>query len=165
MAKWSKTLLLLVLAAGLLLAVIPVGAQAPPPSGPPPAAPPLSKPYPMGQVTMTFTEVGAGVGFQKGEGVLTYEGKQYTFKVTGMKLGAVGISKAVVEGDVYNLFSIGEFPGRYQGAGSGLAIFKGKEGQAFRNSKGVHILLRSQEKGVKLNIGPEGFTIRLQEAL
>lgn len=141
-----------------LFAAFGVGAQQP--------APPFSKPYPMGQVTITLKGIGvAGVGMQWGRGVLTYEGKEYAFKVRGIQVGTVGISEAHAKGDVYNLFNIAEFPGHYVEAGAGLAIFKGKEGQAFKNNKSVHILLKAAEEGLALNIGPEGFTIRLEKVL
>jgi hypothetical protein len=156
MARWYKPVLILSLAALFLLAAFGVGAQ---------QSPPFSKPYPVGQVTITLKAVGVGVGLEWGRGVLTCEGKQYIFKVRGIKVGSVGITEAHAKGDVYNLFSIAEFPGHYVAAGAGVAIFKGKEGQAFKNDQGVHILLKSAEKGVALNIGADGFTIRLEEAL
>jgi hypothetical protein len=97
--------------------------------------------------------------------VLTYKGKQYIFKIKGLQIGTVGISTATAIGEVYNLFSLGEFSGQYVAATAGLAIFKGKEGMAFTNEKGVHILLKAKEKGVNLSIGVEGFAIRMEEAL
>ncbi len=157
MARWYKPVLLLIVAACFLFAAFGVGAQE--------KEPPFSKPYPIGQVTITLKAVGAGVGLEWGHGVLTYKGKKYTFKVRGIKVGTVGIAEAHAQGDVYNLFSIAEFPGHYVAADAGLAIFQGKEGQAFKNTKGVHILLNSAEKGVALNIGADGFTIRLEQAL
>jgi len=159
MMHWSKVAVMVILAACLLLAGIPGAAQEKK------AEPPYSKPYPIGQVSIKITQVGAGVGVQWGKGTLTYKGKQYTFKVRGIQVATVGISAATAEGDVYNLFSIGEFPGHYVAVGAGATLFKGKSGDAFKNSQGVHILLKAKEKGVNFNIGPEGFTIRLEEAL
>jgi hypothetical protein len=145
------------MAALLLFSVVAVGAQE--------KEAPFSKPYPMGQVTITLKSVGAGVGIEWGGGILTYKGKAYKFKVRGINVGALGISKAVAHGDVYNLFNLAEFPGHYMAAGASLAIFKGKQGQAFKNDKGVHIFLKAPEKGMELKIGPEGFTVRLEEVL
>ena len=159
----AKTFTILTVAALFLVAIISINAQGQSPEagqkGSPPGAgkeAPFSKPYPIGQVTITLKAIGAGVGMEWGSGVLTYEGKQYTFKVRGIQVGAVGLAKATAKGDVYNLFSLGEFPGHYVAAQAGLAVFKGKEGQAFKNSKGVHILLKAEEKGMELKIGPEG---------
>lgn len=161
MVQWSKMAILMILAAMLLALSGPAAAQEKAKEG----EPPYSKPYPLGQVTIKITQVAAGVGVQWGKGTLTYKGKSYTFKVRGIQLVGVGISSGTATGDVYNLFSIGEFPGHYAAVGAGATLFKGKEGDAYKNSKGVHILLKSKEKGVNFNIGPEGFTVRLEEAL
>ncbi len=159
MVRWSKTFLILMLAAAFLITASYVGAQE---KG---KEPPYSKPYPMGQVTIHLKHVAAGVGAEWGSGVLTYEGKQYTFKVKGVEVGAAGIASVTAKGNVYNLFSLGEFPGRYMAVGQAAALFKGEEGDAFRNSKGVHIILKAVEKGVNLKFGAEGFTIKMEEAL
>jgi hypothetical protein len=119
----------------------------------------------MGFVTIELKHLAAGVGLEWGNGVLTYKGKKYTFKVKGVQIGAVGLSKLTARGDVYNLFSIAEFPGEYAAVGAGAAIIKGKEGQEYANAKGVHIVFKGTEKGLNLAIGPEGFTVRLEEAL
>jgi hypothetical protein len=137
----------------------------------PPASPegakeaPYTKPYPMGFVSIDLKRVSAGIGLEWGKGVLTYKGKKYTFKVKGLQLGAVGISKLTAKGEVYNLFELAEFPGQYAAVAAGAAIIKGKEAQDFRNLKNVHIVFKGTAKGLNLNIGPEGFTIALEEAL
>jgi hypothetical protein len=161
--NWSKTFFILVVAALFLAGIIPINAQGPPAGNPKEGA--YAKPYPMGSVTIDITAVGVGVGVQWGKGVLTYKGKQYTFKVKGMQIASVGISKATAKGDVYNLFGIAEFPGQYAAVGAGATVIKGKEAQTFENHKGVKIVLSSTPKGLNLNIGPEGFYIEMEQAL
>ncbi len=154
MARCYKPVLILSLAALFLFAAFGVGAQ---------QSPPFSKPYPMGHVSITLKSVAAGVGLQWGRGVLSYKGKEYTFKVKGMQVGSVGISEVHAKGDVYNLFDIGQFAGHYVAGGAGMAIFKGKQGQVFKNSRDVHIWLSGTEEGMALNVGPNGFDIDLEE--
>lgn len=187
MVRWSKIFLLQILAGLFLLAGTYAGAQekvpapgqaptvtpAPPPAPEmaPPASPegvkepPYSKPYPLGLVTITLKHVGAGVGVEWGNGVLTYKGKKYTFKVKGLQVGTVGISKVTAKGEVYNLFQLAEFPGQYAAVDASAAIIKGKERQDFKNPKGVHIVFKGTEKGLNFSIGPEGFTVRMDKAL
>jgi hypothetical protein len=183
MVRWSKTFLMISLAGLFLLAGAYVGAQekaAAPEKAPetgklgqmaPPATAegakeaPYSKPYPMGFVSIELKSLGAGVGLQWGNGVLTYKGKKYTFKVKGLQIGKVGIAKMTAKGEVYNLFDLAEFPGQYGAVGAGAAIFKGKEAHDFKNPKGVHIVFSGTQKGLNLAIGPEGFTIRMEAAL
>jgi hypothetical protein len=163
----SETFSILMIAALFLMGGIATKVLGQSPAKPPDAKKPgtFSKPYPMGFVTLDITQVGVGVGVEWGSGVLTYKGKQYTFKVKGIQLASVGISKATATGEVYNLFGISEFPGQYAAMGAGAAVFKGKEGQAFENHKNVQILRKAKEKGVNLNIGPEGFTIKMEQVL
>ena len=141
-----------------------MGQMAPPATAQGAKEPPYSKPYPMGFLTIHLKHVGAGIGVEWGKGVLIYKGKKYTFKVKGMQIGTVGISTVTAKGEVYNLFSLAEFPGEYAAAEASAAIFKGKEGQDFKNAKGVHIVFKGTQKGMNLAIGPEGFTVRLEEA-
>ena len=119
----------------------------------------------MGFVSIQLKRVGAGVGMEWGKGVLTYKGKKYTFKVKGIQIGAVGISKVTAKGEVYNLFELAEFPGQYGAVEASAAIFKGKEAQDFKNAKGVHLVFKGTQKGMNLAFGPEGFTIRMDKAL
>ena len=165
----SKFIILMV-AALFLVAIISIGAQAQAPEagqkGPPAGKEPAySKPYPMGSVTIELTSVGAVVGAQWGNGVLTFKGKQYTFKVRGIQIATVGISKATLKGEAYNLAALGDFPGQYAAMTAGAAVFKGKQGQAFENTKGVQLLLSGAQKGLNFNIGPEGFFIQMEQAL
>ena len=49
-------------------------------------------------VRMTGKSSAAGVGFSWGSGVLTYEGKEYPFSVTGLSAGDIGITSVEVSG-------------------------------------------------------------------
>ena len=54
-------------------------------------------------VRMTGKSIAAGVGFSWGSGVLTYEGKEYPFSITGLSAGDIGITSVEVSGNVFNL--------------------------------------------------------------
>ena len=56
--------------------------------------------------------VGAGIGWSWGKGVLTYKGKTYPFKVEGLSVGELGITKAEATGNVYDLKKLEDFSGR-----------------------------------------------------
>jgi hypothetical protein len=165
----SKFFILMV-AALFLVAIISVNAQGQAPEvgqkGPPAGKEPaFAKPYPMGQVKITLTTIAAGVGYEWGKGELTYKGKQYTFKVKGLQILGIGIKKGTVTGDVYNLFDVGQFPGPYAAVKAGAAVIKGKEGLIVQNQQGVRLRLIAEQKGLSLNLGPEGFTIEMERAL
>src|SRR4051812_30453836 len=58
---------------------------------------------PDGTVKISSGSVAAGIGFSWGGGVLTYQGKDYPFDVSGLSVADVGISKAEASGSVSHL--------------------------------------------------------------
>ena len=58
---------------------------------------------PAGLVKLNLQSVGAGVGSSSGDGVLSYQGKDYPFTVSGLKLADVGVSNFEGAGKVYDL--------------------------------------------------------------
>ena len=79
------------------VATLVLGALAgctPQPSTPPPAANLGSTD---GTVTFTGGAVAIGVGFQWGSGTLTYQGRQYSFRLDGLSVVDVGVSGSVAE--------------------------------------------------------------------
>jgi hypothetical protein len=120
------------------------------------------KPYPVGTIRLEATAIAAGVGFSWGKGTLTFQGKDYPISVEGLDVAAVGISKVSANGDVFNLNSPNDIVGTYVAGGAGIAIVGGAKGQLARNEKGVVIDLVAAQKGVALNLGPSGFTIKMK---
>lgn len=147
--KTNPKLVILALVVSLIFAVAPVGAQ--------------DKPvYPVGTINFEATAVAAGIGFSWGAGWLAFEGKNYPVKVDGLSVGAVGISKVNAIGNVYNMKQASDIAGTYVAGGAGLAIVGGVKGTMARNDKGVVIDMVASQKGVSLNFGPEGFTVKMK---
>ncbi len=119
--------------------------------------------YPVGSLTMEATTIAAGVGFNWGDGTLKFQGKEVKFKVKGLDVAAVGISRVTATGDVYNLKEISDLAGTYTQAGAGIALAGGVKGLLARNQKGVVIDLKAVQQGVQLNLGVGGFTIELSK--
>ena len=65
--------------------------------------------------TLTLSEgsVAVGIGWSWGKGVLTSQGKPQNFKIKGLSLGEVGITKAEATGRVFNLKKLEDFDGTY----------------------------------------------------
>ena len=116
-------------------------------------------PYPIGEVTLEAKQLAVGVGYSWGDGVMKFEGKEYKFSVQGLNIAAVGFSQINAVGDVYNMKSAADFPGKYVAVSAGLSLAKGVAGLTMRNDKGVVINLRSVQQGVQLNLGVDGFSI------
>ena len=115
-----------------------------------------------GTVSIEITGVAAGVGVSWGSGTLSFEGKNYPFKIQGVSVGDVGVSTARAEGKVYNLNSVAEFPGNYAAVGTGVTVGGGVASQTMQNQRGVIIDLYSVTQGVQLTIGPQGFSIEMR---
>ena len=122
-------------------------------------------PHPVGKVTINDTQLGFIVGGSWGKGVLSYNGVDYEFKIKGLKLGTIGISKVSAVGDVYNMTDLSQFSGTYIAGQAGVAIAGGVGGTVLQNQNKVHIKLTSTQKGAALNVGVDGITIELKDAI
>jgi hypothetical protein len=114
-------------------------------------------------LTMSEGQVAVGIGYSWGKGVLTFEGKEYPFKVSGLSVVDVGISKATSAGKVFNLKKIEDFNGNYT-AGSAEGTVAGGAGVLkMKNQNGVEIELYSTTQGVNLKLALEGVKITLEK--
>lgn len=112
-------------------------------------------------VKLSEGTVAAGIGWSWGKGTLTYKGKAHPFKVEGLSVGDVGISKAEATGNVFNLKKVEDFSGVYRAAGVGGTAVKGVGATALQNDKGVVIELKSATKGAELKVALEGLKLAL----
>jgi hypothetical protein len=115
---------------------------------------------PSATVSMEITSAAVGLGASGGQGVLTYQGKTYTFRVRGFDKLALGMQKMSVNGDVYNLTKLSDLAGKYKKAEpASITFIEGKKDLVMQNGKGVTINLKGKEKGLSLNLIKEGLTI------
>jgi hypothetical protein len=119
---------------------------------------------PSGLVSLTFKSVAVGIGGSSGEGMLSYQGKDYQFSVSGLSLADVGVSTFRGAGRVYDLKSLNDFPGNYAAAQATFAVRGGTGEMSMRNARGVSIVLSTEgkETGTRLNVGPAGVTIKMK---
>lgn len=117
---------------------------------------------PSGTVSIELKSVAVGVGGTWGTGVLTFQGKEYKFKMNGFSVIDVGISTVSAIGEVYNLKSVSDFPGTYSAAEAGIAIGAGVGAQTMKNQNGVVLNLKSTKTGIKFKLAPEGVKIEMQ---
>ncbi len=107
--------------------------------------------------------VAAGIGWSWGRGTLDYQGKTYKFKVEGLTVGEVGVTKAEATGNVYDLKGLEDFNGVYAAAGAGATVQEGKGATVLINSKKVQIALTSTTKGASLKVAAEGLKLTLEK--
>src|SRR3954447_1079489 len=114
-----------------------------------------------GTVTFTGGAVAIGVGFQWGSGTLTYQGRQYPFKLDGLSVVDVGVSRVSGTGLVHNLRNVANFSGNYVSASAGAAIAGGGAATTLRNQNGVVIDSLSTAQGVRLTLAPGGVNVTI----
>ena len=112
---------------------------------------------------LTEGQVALGIGWSWGKGVLTYKGKKYPFKVEGLSVGDVGITKAEATGNVNNLKKLEDFSGKYLSAAAGATVGVGAGAVAMQNDKGVVVYLFPKTKGVNLKLAGEGVKFVLEK--
>jgi hypothetical protein len=106
----------------------------------------------------------AGVGVSWGQGTLTFQGKDYPFRMRGFDVANVGAGKVTANGNVYNLTNVSDFAGTYAAASAGAALAGGGGATAMKNDRGVVIRMNSTTEGVQLKLALEGATIELEPA-
>lgn len=106
-----------------------------------------------------------GVGWNWGRGVLTYKGKEYHFKVSGLSVVDVGITVAKAEGKVYNLKKLDDFNGVYIAGAAEATMGAGAGATAMKNDKGVVIHLYPKTSGVNIKLAGEGVKLTLEKKM
>src|SRR5438094_3313156 len=107
-------------------------------------------------VKMTGKSLAAGVGFSWGSGVLTYQGKDYPFSVSGLSAGNIGASSAELSGQVFNLKNLADFNGNYTSVDAGATVAGGGGGVTMRNQNGVIMNVGGTTKGLTFKLGVDG---------
>jgi hypothetical protein len=106
--------------------------------------------------------VAVGIGFQWGAGTLTCGKEKRDFKITGLSVVDVGISKATASGKVYNLKKMADFSGNYTAVKAAATIAGGAGVAVMENQNGVRIELKSTTQGLQLSLAPEGVNFKLK---
>ncbi|OKO84347.1 hypothetical protein [Bradyrhizobium sp. AS23.2] len=104
-----------------------------------------------GHVHAKIVKAGLLIGGGGGSGVLTYRGKNYPFKITGISFGiTVGATVARLDGWASGISEVSDFAGTYSSVGGGFALVGGVNGVQLRNEKGVTIVLQGPKAGMEL---------------
>lgn len=144
-----------------MIAAITAGALVSCTSNPPPPATIAASGSNEGTVTFSGGAVAIGVGFQWGSGTLTYHGQQYPFRLDGLSVVDVGVTRVSGSGTVHNLYKVADFSGNYIAASAGAALAGGGSVGTLRNQNGVVIDGVTTAQGVRLTLAPGGVHITL----
>ncbi|MCK8785510.1 hypothetical protein M0638_14060 [Roseomonas sp. NAR14] len=149
------------LAFGAAFGLLAGCASQPTPTPPPAAAGPSASTE--GTVTFSTGGVALGVGMQRGNGVLTFRGREYPFTIRGLSVVDVGISQNTGTGRVRNLNNVADFNGNYVAAAVGATVAGGGGATTLRNQNGVTIEVLSTSRGARVTLAPAGVIIELAQ--
>jgi hypothetical protein len=120
---------------------------------------------PAGFVKLNFKSVGLGVGGSSGDGVLSYQGKDYPLNISGVNIADLGMSQFQGAGKVYDLKNVADFSGNYAATQAAFAVRGGQSSLSMRNAKGVTVVIlqdEGKESGTRFSLGPSGITLKLK---
>jgi hypothetical protein len=116
-----------------------------------------------GYVRVKFVKAGLMVGAGGGRGVLTYRGRDYPFRVSGLSLGVTaGGSVSLLEGRASGIRQVSDFAGTYSSVGGGGAFVGGIGGVHLANEKGVRIDLQGPKAGMEFATNLSSIKISLK---
>ena len=112
-------------------------------------------------VKMTGKALSVGVGYSWGNGVLTYQGKDYPFSISGFSAGDIGFNVAELSGEVFNLKDFADFNGNYTSFAAGITVAGGGSGATMRNQNGVVMNVWGTTQGLMFKLGVDGMKVEL----
>jgi len=115
-----------------------------------------------GSVRMNITKVGFIVGIGGGSGTLTFQGKQYRFRVGKVSAGTIGVAGTELVGTASNLRTAADIAGAYSAASAGIAVAGGAKAATLQNANGVVLTLHGKQVGFAASLSLSGVTITLQ---
>lgn len=117
---------------------------------------------PSGTVMIDETQFGLILGGSTGNGTLTFHGKRYDFKLSGLSVGAnIGASKVSAVGEVYDMRRLSQFPGTYTVLNASIALGGGGGGLEMQNENGVIMRLESRTQGLQFNMSVSGVKVTM----
>lgn len=117
----------------------------------------LTSATPDATISGEISSIGFLAGVRWGEGELVMkDGTKREFDIVGLKLVETGAATVTYTGEVYNLKNVADFEGTYYGAGTKIAIIKGKGEGVMNNSSCVVIKGRGKAEGVQASAPAPG---------
>ena len=120
---------------------------------------------PVATIALEQVQVAFLVSGNLGGGTLTFEGRDYGFKLGGLGVGGLGASRLSAEGDVWGLARPEDLEGVYAELRAG-AVAGDRATESYlwiENASGVRIRLRSRRDGLALSVGGDAIVIELDE--
>jgi hypothetical protein len=117
-----------------------------------------------GHVQVEFLKAGLIIGAGFGRGVLSYHGRYYRFRISGLSLGVTaGASSMRLDGRASHLHQLRDFAGTYSAVGLGGAWVAGAGAVQLKNDKGVTMTLQGNRVGLEVAANLTGIRIEFAQ--
>ncbi|MDI4665029.1 hypothetical protein K9U40_11905 [Xanthobacter autotrophicus] len=116
-----------------------------------------------GSIRIRIVKAGFVVGGSGGDGVLTFQGRQYPLAVGGVSYGfTFGASETWFHGKVRNIRKASDVAGVYAQGGAGAALGKGAQVVVLTNQNGAVLELSGEQKGLIVSLDLSGLALSLK---
>lgn len=112
-------------------------------------------------LSFTLKEVGGGLGYEWGKGVLHHNGRDYAFEIGGGGIASIGYISVKGTGVVKDLERLDQFDGTYWTVKADAAIGSGVGAAVLENQYGVKLDLRMTTKGAHVGASVMRLRFRL----
>jgi len=113
--------------------------------------------------SITLTSLSFIGGLEWGRGTLDYKGKSYSFKVRGLKVGAIGIKRDSVHAKIFNLKNPMDLGGTFIAGEIAVTIAGGGSARVMKNQNGVEMHLFSVTMGADLTLAAQGLKVKMDK--
>ena len=121
------------------------------------------KRMPDATASITLTSIAFIGGIEWGRGELHFKGKNYTFKVKGLKAGAIGIKRDSVNARIFYLKNPKDLGGTFVAGEVAATIAGGGSARVMKNQNGVEMHLFSVTMGADFTLAAEGLNVRMDK--
>jgi hypothetical protein len=105
----------------------------------------------------------AGSGFVWGNGEISYQGRNYAFRLSGLSIADIGAASVCANGSVMHLKRLSDFSGSYSASPPEPAVAGSDPVTFLKNERGVVMKLTATDAAWRINLQVNGLRVRLKQ--
>ena len=106
----------------------------------------------------------AGSGFVWGNGEISYQGRNYAFRLSGLSIADIGAASVCANGSVMHLRKLSDFSGSYSASLPERAAAGSDPVTFLKNERGVVMKLTATDAAWRINLQVDGLRVRLKQS-
>jgi hypothetical protein len=105
----------------------------------------------------------AGSGFVWGNGEISYQGRNYAFRLSSLSIADIGAASVCANGSVMHLRRLSDFGGSYSASLPERAVAGSAPVAFLKNERGVVMKLTATDAAWRINLQVNGLRVRLKQ--